>query len=82
MDTQSWYSVTPQAVAEHVASRLAGFDCVLDAFAGAGGDSIQLCLTNKQVISNDIDPLKIKLLINNAAVYGVDNINTLIQDCF
>ena len=61
---------------------MAGFDCVLDAFAGAGGDSVQLSLNNKQVISNDIDAAKIELLINNAAVYGVDNINTLNQDYF
>jgi len=69
-------------VAEHIASKIAGFDCVLDAFAGAGGDSIQLSLTNKQVISNDIDPVKVNLLINNAAVHGVDNIQTHSLDFF
>ena len=55
---------------------------MLDAFAGAGGDSIQLSLTNKQVISNDIDPVKVHLLMNNAAVYGVDNIKTYSLDFF
>jgi len=69
-------------VAEHIASKIAGFECVLDGFSGAGGDSIQLSLANKQVIANDIDPLKIQLLTNNAAVYGVDNIQTLSQDFF
>ncbi len=50
---------------------------MLDAFCGAGGDSIQFGLHCKRVISNDIDASKIKLLINNAAIYGVDNIETL-----
>lgn len=74
MDQQSWFSVTPQAVAEHIAGKLSGMDVVFDGFCGAGGDSIQLGLNCKRVISNDIDPVKVKLLKNNAAVYGVDNI--------
>jgi trimethylguanosine synthase len=53
---------------------------VLDAFSGAGGDSIQLALANKLVYSNDIDPQKLQLLINNAAVYAVDNIEVLNSD--
>lgn len=33
-------------------------------------------------MSNDIDPLKIHLLRNNAAVYGADNIETSSSDFF
>jgi trimethylguanosine synthase len=53
---------------------MAGCESVLDGFCGAGGDSIQLALSCRRVLSNDIDPLKIQLLKNNAAIYGVDNI--------
>lgn len=34
------------------------------------------------MVSNDIDPIKIKLLENNAAIYGVDNIETMSNDFF
>jgi trimethylguanosine synthase len=61
---------------------LSGCESVLDAFCGAGGDSIKLALNCNRVVSNDIDPIKIKLLQNNAAVYGVDNIETMANDFF
>lgn len=62
LDKQAWFSVTPQAVAEHVAARLKGDHTVLDGFCGAGGDSIQLSKTCKHVIANDIKSLQIALL--------------------
>jgi tRNA/tmRNA/rRNA uracil-C5-methylase (TrmA/RlmC/RlmD family) len=61
---------------------LAGCENVLDGFCGAGGDSIKLALNCNRVVSNDIDPRKVKLLENNAAVYGVDNIETTVSDFF
>jgi len=57
-------------------------DAVLDGFCGAGGDSIKLGMTCKRVYSNDIDENKIKLLINNAAIYGIDNIHPSSSDFF
>jgi trimethylguanosine synthase len=57
-------------------------DAVLDGFCGAGGDSIKLAMTCKLVYSNDIDNSKIKLLINNASIYGVDNIHPSCTDFF
>jgi trimethylguanosine synthase len=54
----------------------------LDGFCGAGGDSIKLALNCNRVVSNDIDHRKIKLLENNAAIYGVDNIETMVTDFF
>ena len=46
----------------------------MDGFCGAGGDSIQFAKVYEHVISNDLDPLKIELIKNNAKVYEVDNI--------
>ncbi|CAI5724900.1 unnamed protein product [Hyaloperonospora brassicae] len=70
LDHESWFSVTPQAIAEHIAMRLS-CDVVLDPFAGCGGNVIQLAMTCKQVIAIDIDPVKIRMAKHNAAIYGV-----------
>ncbi|OWZ16839.1 Trimethylguanosine synthase [Phytophthora megakarya] len=72
LDHESWYSVTPQVIAEHIAKRLA-CDIVVDPFAGCGGNVIQLAMTCKQVIAIDIDPEKIRMAKHNAAIYGVAN---------
>jgi trimethylguanosine synthase len=42
LDEESWYSVVPEPVAAHVARRVSKFHCVLDAFCGSGGLTIQL----------------------------------------
>ncbi|TDH72868.1 hypothetical protein CCR75_006387 [Bremia lactucae] len=70
LDHESWYSVTPQVIAEHIATRLA-CDVVIDPFSGCGGNVIQLAMTCKQVIAIDIDPEKIRMAQHNAAIYGV-----------
>lgn len=41
--SESWYSVTPEKVAEHTAERLQ-CDIIVDAFCGAGGNTIQFAL--------------------------------------
>ncbi|KAL3666042.1 hypothetical protein V7S43_008835 [Phytophthora oleae] len=70
LDHESWYSVTPQAIAEHIAKRLA-CDVVVDPFSGCGGNVIQLAMTCKRVIAIDIDPEKIRMAKHNAEIYGV-----------
>ncbi|KAF1320260.1 Trimethylguanosine synthase, partial [Globisporangium splendens] len=70
LDHESWYSVTPQAIAEHIARRLQ-CDIVVDPFAGCGGNVIQLAMVCKHVIAIDIDPDKIRMAKHNAAIYGV-----------
>ena len=40
MDEQSWYSVTPEKIAEHIAKRVKN-KVVLDAFCCVGGNLIQ-----------------------------------------
>ncbi|KAK1935123.1 Trimethylguanosine synthase [Phytophthora citrophthora] len=70
LDHESWYLVTPQAIAEHIAKRLA-CDIVVDPFSGCGGNVIQLAKTCKHVIAIDIDPEKIRMAKHNAEIYGV-----------
>ncbi|WFD42987.1 putative diacylglycerol O-acyltransferase tgs1 [Malassezia psittaci] len=70
LDTESWYSVTPEAVAYRLAAQCA-CHTILDAFCGAGGNAIQFAMTCERVVAIDIDPLKIALARHNAQIYGV-----------
>ncbi|GJQ78943.1 hypothetical protein Trydic_g110 [Trypoxylus dichotomus] len=80
LDEESWYSVTPEEVAKHTAQRLK-CNIIVDAFCGAGGNSIQFAQTCSKVIAIDIDPKKIELARNNAQIYGVtDRIEFIIGD--
>ncbi|CAG4939194.1 unnamed protein product [Parnassius apollo] len=82
LDRESWFSVTPENVAWHIASKFA-FDTVIDAFCGAGGNTIQFARTCKKVIAIDIDPSKIEMAKHNASVYGVeDQIEFIVGDFF
>ncbi|XP_063828025.1 trimethylguanosine synthase isoform X2 [Ostrinia nubilalis] len=82
LDHESWFSVTPESVAWHIANKFA-YDVVLDAFCGAGGNTIQFARTCAKVIAVDIDPLKIELARHNAKVYGVaDRIEFIVGDFF
>ncbi|KPJ12362.1 Trimethylguanosine synthase [Papilio machaon] len=56
---------------------------VVDAFCGAGGNTIQFAKTCKKVIAIDIDPSKIEMARHNALVYGVENnIEFIVGDFF
>ncbi|XP_021933862.1 uncharacterized protein LOC110836698 isoform X3 [Zootermopsis nevadensis] len=80
LDDESWFSVTPERIAEHIAERCR-CDIVVDAFCGAGGNSIQFAFTCAHVIAIDIDPKKIALARHNADVYGVaDRIEFVVGD--
>ena len=72
LDRESWFSVTPEKIAEHIAQRCK-CDTIIDAFCGAGGNAIQFAFTCERVLAIDIDPIKIELARNNARVYGVDD---------
>jgi trimethylguanosine synthase len=79
---ESWYSVTPEQIAKHIAQRCK-CDVIVDGFCGAGGNSIQFAFTCKRVIAIDIDPKKIELARNNAEIYGVaDRIEFIVGDFF
>ncbi|XP_035445235.2 trimethylguanosine synthase-like [Spodoptera frugiperda] len=82
LDRESWFSVTPEVVARHIAEKHT-YDVVLDAFCGAGGNTIQFAKTCNKVIAIDIDPNKIEMAIHNAKVYGVeDKIEFIVGDFF
>ena len=70
LDVESWFSVTPEAIAQHIAERCR-CDVIIDAFCGVGGNAIQFAQTCNHVIAIDIDPEKIRLARHNAKIYGV-----------
>ena len=75
-------AIKSHATGRHIAERCA-CDVVVDAFCGAGGNTIQLAKVCKKVISIDIDPVKIELAKHNARVYGVlDKIEFICADFF
>jgi len=82
MDEESWYSVTPEKIARHIALKCQ-CDVVVDAFCGVGGNAIQFALTCARVIAVDIDREKVAMARNNAKVYGVENkIEFIVGDFF
>ncbi|KAL6444169.1 hypothetical protein ACFW04_001835 [Cataglyphis niger] len=72
LDRESWFSVTPEEIAKNIAERCR-CDTIIDAFCGAGSNSIQFAFTCERVIAIDIDPNKIKIARHNAGIYGVDD---------
>lgn len=84
LDHEAWYSVTPEAIAKHIANKTAELlphgAVILDGFCGAGGNTIQFALSLKErqlspyIFAIDIDPKKIEIARNNARVYGVDHL--------
>ncbi|KAJ3180161.1 Trimethylguanosine synthase [Gaertneriomyces sp. JEL0708] len=72
LDEESWFSVTPEKLAAYHARRLA-CSVVIDAFCGAGGNSIQFAKTCGKVIAVDIDPIKLRCAKRNAELYNVAN---------
>ncbi|KAK8696288.1 hypothetical protein V6N13_001424 [Hibiscus sabdariffa] len=82
MDEEGWFSVTPEPIARHHASRC-GSGTVVDSFTGVGGNAIQFAQRSAHVIAIDIDPKKIDYAYHNAVVYGVnDHIDFVVGDFF
>lgn len=76
MDKESWYSVTPEAIANHIAAHLVGQRrniTVLDPFCGCGGNAIAFALRNEVdlVVCVDTDMGKLQKAALNAKIYGV-----------
>ncbi|KAG9451038.1 hypothetical protein H6P81_011003 [Aristolochia fimbriata] len=81
MDVEGWFSVTPEAIARHHATRCGG-GITIDCFAGVGGNAIHFARKN-HVLAIDIDPQKIEYARHNATVYGVvDSIDFVCGDIF
>jgi trimethylguanosine synthase len=76
LDKESWYSVTPESIANHIAGRLAADRekmVVLDPFCGCGGNAIAIALRDEVqlVVCVDSDVEKLKKAVKNASTYGV-----------
>ncbi|KIW00414.1 uncharacterized protein PV09_08119 [Verruconis gallopava] len=90
MTNNDWFGVTPEPVAMKIAEHLAQMaspekTIIIDAFGGAGGNSIAFALSKrwKQVFYIEKNPLTLKCARHNAEVYGVKNKIVFIQgDCF
>lgn len=59
MDKEGWYSVTPEAIALHIAERVC-CDVLVDPFVGCGGNAVQFALVSHLVFAIDIDPVKLE----------------------
>lgn len=82
LDRESWFSVTPEKVAIYTAMRCQ-CDVIVDAFCGAGGNTIQFAKTCQRVIAIDVDEKKIEMAKHNASIYGVaDRIEFIVGDYF
>ncbi|CAN6907796.1 unnamed protein product, partial [Brassica oleracea] len=82
IDEEGWYSVTHEEIAIKHAERCRG-KVVIDCFAGVGGNTIQFAKVSSSVIAIDIDPMKVKMAMNNANVYGVANhVDFVVGDFF
>jgi len=80
LDEESWFSVTPERIAEHIAERCR-CDLIIDAFAGAGGNAIQFAFTCERVIAIENSPERLSMARKNAQIYGVeDRIDFILGD--
>jgi trimethylguanosine synthase len=80
IDYEGWFSVTPEAIAIHIACRMK-CDTIIDAFCGVGGNCIQFAKHCKKVIAIDIDPIRLQCAQHNAELYGVkDKIEFILGD--
>ncbi len=76
LDKESWYSVTPEAIANHISAYLVGNRedaIVLDPFCGCGGNAIAFAKMEsvKLVVCVDKDSEKLKMAAANANIYGI-----------
>ena len=87
LDDEGWYSVTPEAIATHVAQRFHKWTkgrpiVLLDAFCGCGGNAIAFArLPNVRVIATDVDREKLRRAAHNAAIYQVPPEKLLLVEC-
>ena len=77
MTDDAWFGVTPEPVAnkiaEHVATAPSSKTTLIDAFVGAGGNTIAFALSGrwKQIFAIEKDPKVLACAKHNAEVYGV-----------
>ncbi|GAM23277.1 hypothetical protein SAMD00019534_064520 [Acytostelium subglobosum LB1] len=72
LDKESWFSVTPEKIAIHIAERMK-CHTVFDPFCGSGGNVIALAGTCTNVIAADLDVNKLLMAQHNASIYKVQD---------
>lgn len=89
LDNESWFSVTPEKTAKYIAHEVfkkmgSRRDLtILDAFCGSGGNTIQFCKYFDNIISCDIDFVKLQCAQNNCQIYKTEqNVRFVMQDFF
>jgi tRNA/tmRNA/rRNA uracil-C5-methylase (TrmA/RlmC/RlmD family) len=83
LDDESWYSVTPEAIAKNIAYRVnTAFNrepaIVMDAFGGTGGNVIQFARECGFAVGVEIDKSKSDMCANNCGIYKCQNKTKLI----
>lgn len=84
LDEESWFSVTPEKIAEYTAKKL--FECspgatIIDGFSGVGGNTIQFAKQFNKVNTIEIDEEKQVMQKNNSDIYKVsEKINQINSD--
>ena len=79
MTDDAWFGVTPEPVAnkiaEHIATKSESKNVLIDAFAGAGGNTIAFARSGhwNQIFAVEKDPKVLACARHNAKVYGVEN---------
>ncbi|GAX23253.1 trimethylguanosine synthase [Fistulifera solaris] len=79
LDPESWYSVTPEVIANHIAQRVIEASkkkegmILLEAFCGAGGNAIAFARRPEvsKVICVDINLQRLKMAAHNCGVYEI-----------
>ncbi|CEP03692.1 hypothetical protein PBRA_003299 [Plasmodiophora brassicae] len=92
LDRESWYSVTPESIARHIARRAiaavgewrSGRNTLVavEGFCGAGGNAIALAFEFDHVIAVDYDKEKLAAAWTNASIYGVAHKITFVHADF
>jgi trimethylguanosine synthase len=87
LDKESWFSVTPEAIADHIASKMLASSStttttpsqpgvvILDPFCGCGGNAIAFARHNAValVVCVDLDLEKLRRAAVNAKIYDIPN---------
>ncbi|GIL81482.1 hypothetical protein Vretimale_1017 [Volvox reticuliferus] len=77
LDTEGWWSVTPEVLAVHQAERskemCARGLVAIDACCGCGGNLIQMAGFFPVVLGVEISPKRVEMARHNAGVYGVEH---------
>lgn len=84
IDATSWYSITPERIAvRHAALCAAPAGIAIDAFAGVGGNTVQLAARCERVVAIELDASRAALLAHNVRLHGASSrVDVLVGDFY